>query len=239
MRLDVRIRKVAEKTRTTEYEILGEAPPMKDFYVNTEKLVVLPYDTAEMVLSISAEPFANGEVALAFPPVPFFREFKRVVRYERRVERRGKDRRAPNTPDTPVNLAYVNKADLENEFVADRKPIYFGLSPVADAVSGDRTQPLTEDVGAADEAVRAALLEALDQFLRDRFRPQRGARLTSQDVHDEFIHQEGANLSEDALNSLQLIDISRRVRAIFGVTMVKTGTRINGRHQRYWANYTI
>ena len=138
MRLDVRVRKVEEKINTTQFELLGESPPMKDFYVNTELVSSLPFNTGEMVLSISSEPFADGEVALAFPPVPFFKAFRHVVRYEYRTERRGKDRRAPNTPDTPVTLAYVNKVDLDDGFIAEQHPIYFGVSPANKVVSGDQ-----------------------------------------------------------------------------------------------------
>lgn len=244
MRMDIGIVRVAEKTRTTEFQLVGESPPMDNFFVNTERLSSLPFDTDKLVLSISDQPFAAGEVGLALPAIPFFKVHKNgVVQYRHPAERKGRGRRkprpAPSTPDLPATLSYVKKSALEDEFVAARKPVYFGISPIIGDAIEDEPRATDGDIAAADETVRAALLEALDDFLRARFRPQRGARLTSQDVQDSFIDQEGANLSEDALNSLQLIDISRRVRAIFGITMVANPTRIKGRHQRYWDGYTV
>ena len=47
MRLDVTIRKVAEKINTSRFEPAGESPPMKDFYANTELVNSLPFDTVE------------------------------------------------------------------------------------------------------------------------------------------------------------------------------------------------
>ena len=241
MRIDVRIKKVGYKKRTTEYEILGKLHGKSPhFFVNTEKVSSLPFDTTEMILSMASQPFADGEVAAAFPPVPFSHASDDVVRYRHMIERKGrrKPRQAPNTPELGVTLVYIKRSNLDDDFVAGQGSIYFGLSPAPEAVSSDRTQAAA-DVGAVDEGVRAAILEAIDVFVMRRFRPQRGAWVTSRDIRDEFIEEEGHNFSEDELNNLRPIDITRRVRAIFGVTMVATPTRIKGRHQRYWDGYTI
>ena len=238
MRLDVRIRKGEEKINTTQFELLGESPPMKDFYVNTEKVTLLPFDTGEMVLSISSEPFAAGEVALEFPPVPFFKAFRHVVRYEHRIERRGKDRRAPNTPDLGVTLAYVNKVDLEDEFVADQEPIFFGLSPGTEAVSGAQ-QAAAEDIGGAEEIDRAAACAALDDFLRETVRVRRGSRLTSRRIWPVWAERWDADPADEVIAGVRFADVARQFRAVFGVTMVETSTRIDGKHQRYWDGYTI
>ena len=243
MRLDVRIRKIEEKINTTKFEPLGASPPMKDFYPNTEVVTSLPFDTEDMVLSISTKPFADGEVALAFPPIPFFKEFRDVVRYQHTIERKGKGRhkprQAPNTPDTPVTLAYVNKSDLEDKFVADQEPIFFGLSPVSEAVSGDQKQSAVEDVGVDEEIGGADALAAFDAFLRDTIRVKRGNRLTSRQIWAVWAMRWGATLDDEVIGGLKLIDVARRFRAVFGVTMVETSTRIDGIHQRYWDGYTV
>ena len=113
MRIDLRIRRVGAKTYTTEYEVLGDSPAMRNFYPNTEAVSSLPFDTEELILSISSVPFAAGEVALTFPPLPFYRSGKDTVRYQHTIERKGasrrKPRRAPNTPELGVTLAYVEQ----------------------------------------------------------------------------------------------------------------------------------
>ena len=239
MRLDVRIRKVDQTKNTTKFEPASESPPMKDFYANTEVVSSLPSDTGDLVLSISTTPFTDGEVALAFPRVPFFKEFGRVVRYEHRITRRGKERGAPNTPELPVTLAYVNKSDLEDEFVADQEPIFFGLSPVTEAVSGDQKQSAVEDVGVDEEIGGADALAAFDAFLRDTIRVKRGNRLTSRQIWAMWAARCGVHPDDEVIGGLKLIDVARRFRAVFGVTMVETSTRIDGIHQRYWDGYTV
>ena len=239
MRLDVRIRKIEEKISTTKFEPLGASPPMKDFYPNTKLVNSLPFDTEDMVLSISTKPFAAGEVALAFPRVPFFKEFGRVVRYEHRIERRGKEQRAPNTPELPVTLAYVNKSDLEDKFVADQEPIFFGLSPVTEAVSADQKQSAVEDVGVDEEIVAADALAAFDDFLRDSVRVRRGSRLTSRQIWRVWAARWGADPDDEVVAGVAFTDVSRRFRTTFGATTAPNPARIDGAHQRYWANYTI
>ena len=239
MRVDVRIRKLGKKKNTFEFKLLGESPPMENFYPNLELVSSLPFDTEEIVLNISSEPFADGEVALAFPPVPFFKEFTDVVRYEHRTERRGKDRRAPNTPDLGVTLAYVNKVDLEDEFVADQQPIFFGLSPVADADSEDQKRAAAEDVGAGDEIDRAAAFATFDDFLRDSVRVKRGSRLTSRQIWDVWAARWGANPNDRVIAGVRFTDVARRFHAVFGATTATNPTRIDGRLQRYWPGYTV
>lgn len=239
MRLDVRIRKVEKKINTTQFELLGESPPMESFYVNTETVTSLPFDTGEMVLTISSEPFADGEVALAFPPVPFFKAFRRVVRYEYRIERRGKERRVSNTPDTPVNLAYVNKEVLEDEFIAEQKPIYFGISAVTKAVIEDEKQAAAGDVADDDEIDRADAIAAFDAFLRESVRFQRGRKLTSRQILAVWRVRWDADPDDEVIRGIQLADVARRFRVVFGVTMLKDPTRIDGMSQRYWNGFTI
>ncbi len=243
MRLDVRIGKIGETKNTTRFELLGDSPPMKDFYANTEVVSSLTFDTEEMVLSICSEPFGNGEVALAFPPVPFFKEFKDVVRYQHTAERKGKGRRkgraAPNTSDTPVNLAYVNRAALGDGFIAEKRPIHFGLSPVTkDGAEGEEQAP-SDDIDVDEKIDRAAALAAFDDFLRDSVRVKRGALLTSRRIMAVWAARWGADSGEDMIAGVQLTDVARRFRGVFGVTAVQKPTRIDGTSQRYWDGYTI
>ena len=235
MRLDVRIRKGAEKINTTQFELLGESPAMKDFYINSEGLTLLPFDTEELVLSISSQAFADGEVALAIPPLPFFKEFARVVRYEHRIERRGKERRAPSTPDLFVTLAYVNKADLEEQFVADRLPIFFGLSPVTEAAAETQKPAVIET--AAEPVAHVAV--TFDAFLRERVRVQRDGRLTSRQIWAVWAARWSADPDDDLIAGIRFADVSRRFRGVFGATAATNPTRIDGILQRYWPGYRI
>lgn len=239
MRMDILISRLEEKIRTTEFKLLGESPPMDKFFVNTEILSAFPSDMVVLLLSISDRPFAAGEVALSIPPVPFYKAFTRVVRYEHRVVRRGKERRAPNTPNLPVNLAYMNRSALDAEFVAQKKPIYFGLSPIQAPVIEDENQTTANDGGGGDEIARADALAALDEFLRDSVRVKRGARLTSRQVWAVWAKYHKADPRTTIIRGIRLTDIARRFRAVFGVIMVENSTRIDGIHQRYWDGYII
>ena len=136
MKIIALITKVGDKVNTTEYKLLGNSPPMTHFYPNKDLVAGLPFDTEVMLLTISDRPFAHGEVAFAFPPLPFSKVLKLLVRYQHHVERRGKKRRARNTLDLPLTLSYVKRSDLDEDFVAAKRPIYFGLSPSGDAGSG-------------------------------------------------------------------------------------------------------
>ena len=225
MRIDVRIVKVGETKNTSKFELLGEAPPMKEFYVNTEKVSSLPSAAEELLLTISSEPLAAGEVALKFAPLPFSRDFKDVVRYQHTIEGKGKGRRknrpAPNTPDLPVNLEYVNRAALDDGFIAEKRPIYFGLS-------------------AADHKIDPPdAIAAFDAFLRKFVRVKRGGRLTSRQIWAVWAARWGANPDERVIEGVQLADVARRFRAVFGATAVKKPTRIDGISQRYWQGFTI
>ena len=108
---------------------------MQDFYINTVRYV----DGGTWArkrnypLVISTEPLIDGEVMLALPPVPHDKVMKDLVRYRHTVTRDGQDRMAPNTPQLPVTLAYVNRVDLPDDgFIAERAPIFFGVSGVMD-----------------------------------------------------------------------------------------------------------
>ena len=220
MRRDVRIRKIEGKMNTTQFKLLGQSPPTDNFYVNKEVVSSPPFDTNELLLSISDNPFAEGEVALAFPPLPFFREFRYVVRYEHRIERRGKERRAPSTPDLGVVQVYMHKAGLEQSFISERKPIYFGLSAVHELDPGDA-------------------IAAFDGFLRGSIGVKDGSRLTSRRIWAVWAARWGADSGEDVIAGVRFADVARRFHTIYGVIMVKKPTRIDGKSQRYWEGFTI
>ena len=137
MKITALITKVGDKVNTVQYKLLGDSPPMTHFYPNKDLIASLPFDTEVMMLTISDGPFALGEVAFAFPPIPFSTAFDSLVRYQHSVERRGKEKRARNTLALPVTLAYVRRAALDADFVAAQGPIYFGLSPSGDVRSGE------------------------------------------------------------------------------------------------------
>ena len=239
MRLSVRMKPVEEKVNTTLYEPVGDSPPMKNFYLNTEVASALPFDTKEITLTISDEPFAEGEVALPFPPVPFYKVFRSAVRYEHRVARRGRVRRAANTPELPVSLAYVNRAALDEEFIAGRRPIHFGVSAPSEVAAEDEEQPAAADIDAGEESSGVEGLAAFDGFLRESVKSQKEGRLTSRRIWAVWAARCDADPSEDMIAGVQFADVARRFRALFGAAAAKNPTRIDGRLQRYWDGYTI
>ena len=82
MRLSVRLKKVEGKVNTTKFEPIDEAPPLKNYYIDTETVSLMPFDTEELDLFLSRDPFNEGEVAIAFPPLPFIRSTTNLTRFE-------------------------------------------------------------------------------------------------------------------------------------------------------------
>ena len=139
-----------------------------------------------------------------------------------------------------MTLAYVNLSRTWRTSSSQTKnPIFFGLSPVTEAVSGDQKQSAVEDVGVDEEIGGADALAAFDAFLRDTIRVKRGNRLTSRQIWAMWAARCGVHPDDEVIGGLKLIDVARRFRAVFGVTMVETSTRIDGIHQRYWDGYTV
>lgn len=246
MRLDPRMKRIEEKVNTTKFEPAGEFRPMRNFYPNTEALSVLPFDTNEIILSISDAPFAEGEVGVAFPPVPFYEIRGSSVLYQHTAERKKNSRRkprpVPTTPGLPATQVYVIRSFLDADFVAQKKALYLGISAVAEAAIEDEKPPTANDGGSGDKIDRADALEAFDAFLRERVRVKRGERLTSRRIFAVWCTRWGADtddLEHKVICGVRLTDVARRFHAVFGATAAPHGTRIDGRQQRYWVNFTI
>ena len=238
MRLSVRMKRVEEKINTTKLEPCGEPAPMDNYYINTELLNSLPLGE-ELMLFLSDKPFAEGEVTIALPPVPFYKLLKNTARYEHRTERAGKTRRAANTPGLPVTLAYVKKSALEDEFIAARKPIYYGICAVAEAAVEEPEPAAVDDAEIADEVTGADTVAVFDDFLRASVRVQRGGRLTTRQIWSVWAARCGADPADKVVVGVRFMDVSRRFHATFGATAAKNPARIDGSHQRYWSGYTI
>lgn len=229
MRLEVTMRRVAETKNTDKFEPDGEPGPMDNFYVNSKAIASLPFDTAALRLTLSSEPFGDGEVERAFPPVPFYRSSDRVVRYQYR----DKGRTVTSTTALPVTLAYVYRSALEGKFVEQRKPIYFGISPVIE----DEKQVVVTD--GAGETSHADAIAAFEDFLREVVLVKRGERLTSRQIWAVWATRWNAEPDERVIARVRYDDVSRRFRATFGVVAEPVPTRIDGRSQRYWRGFTI
>lgn len=238
MRLDVVMMQVEKTINTTKFEPAdGEFRPMDNFYVNSEALSLLPLNEGKMVLSISTAPFADGEVEITVPPVPFYRELGRVVRYQHTIERRGKERPAPNTPSLPVTLAYVNKSVLDYALIAEQKSLYFGISAVNESVIEDEEQAV--DIAVDDEIARTDVVAAFEDFLREAVRVKRGERLTSRQIWAVWATRRGADPDDKTVDGVEFTDVARRFRVVFGAVTEPNPTRIDGRLQRYWSGFTI
>ena len=230
----IRMKRGLPKAYTTECKPYDAVNSILDaFYPDTEVLNSMPFDTAEFMLTICDRPFAEGQVDAAFRPLPFVKSTKNRTRFEIQNDR---GRRLRTSAEYPATLVFIKNDALDAEIIDEERPIYSGISAITEADVADGKGVLVPDTEVADKAVRATALAALDDFLRARIRPQRGAKLISKDVLDEFREED---LPEDVIQSIQLTDIARRFRAIFGVTMVATPTRIKGKSHRYWDGYTI
>ena len=238
MRLIIRMKVVEEKINTTKLEPCDEPAPLDSFFVNTERLNSLPSEE-ERELVLADEPFAEGEVSIAFPPIPFYKLLKTTVRFEHRVSTGGKDRRATNTPALPVTLSYVKKSHLPDDFIAARKSLYSGLRAVTKAVAEEQERALVGDTESADEVAGADAVAAFDAFLKASVRVQRGGRITSRQIWEVWAARWGADSKERVIAGVRFIDVSRRFRATFGATAAKDPTRIDGELQRYFSGYAI
>ena len=148
MRLDVRMRKVEKKTYTTKCVPCETPAPLADLFPDTKVLTSLISDANEFRLFISNKPFAPGEVDLALPPLPFIRSTKNLTRFGF-LNSRG--RRLRTSSEYPVTLVLIYNDALDKEFIAERKPIHFGISAVTKAVVEDEKQPEPTDTGVAEE----------------------------------------------------------------------------------------
>ena len=233
----IRMKRGDPKNYTTEctpYDAV-EAP-LDAFYPDTKVLNSMLFDTAEFMLSICDRPFAEGEVDVAFPPLPFVRSTQNKTRFEIQNERGWRLR---TSSEYPATQAFIYNVALGAKIIAEERPIYFGMSAITESDVADGKRILVPDTEVADKAIHAAALAALDDFLRTRIRPQRGAKLTSRQILAVWKAQRGGNLSDDVIDSVQLTDIAPRFRAVFGVIMEKRGTRIDDIQQRYWDGYII
>ena len=236
MRLSVRIRKFEEKMNTTKFEPLDEAPPLDNYYVHTDALKLMPFDTEDLMLFLSDEPFNEGEVTIAFPPLPFIRSTKNKSRFEIQNDR---GRRLRSSLEYPVTQAFVYNDSLGTEIITNERPLYSGICPVTEAAVEEEEQVTIVDTEVVDEATGPDALAAFDAFLRERVRVQPGGRLTSRQIWRVWAARWGADLDDDPIAGVAFSDVSRQFRKVFGATTAKNSARIDGSHQRYWANYTI
>ena len=238
VRLIIKMKVVEEKVNTTKLAPIEEPAPLDSFYVNTQILNSLPSEE-ERELVLADEPFAEGEVAIAFLPVPFYKLLKNTVRFQHRVSTGGKDRGATNTPALPVTLSYVKKSYLPDDFIAARKSLYSGLRAVTKAVAEEQEPATVDDTDVAAEVAGADAIAAFDNFLRASVRVQRGGRLTTRQIWPVWAARWGADPADKVVGGVRYMDVSRRFRATFGATAAKDPTRIDGELQRYFSGYAI
>ena len=235
MLLRVRMKKVEDKLNTTKLEPCDEPAPLKDHYINTEFLTSLPFGTEELILHLSDEPLPEGEVAIAFPSLPFNRSTKNLTRFEIQNDR---GRRLRSSLENPVTQAFVYNDELGAEFIKEKRPLYSGISPVPEAVVEEQ-QATVDATDLTDEVAGADAVAAFDAFLKASVRVQRGGRITSRQIWEVWAARWGADSKERVIAGVRFIDVSRRFRATFGATAAKDPTRIDGELQRYFSGYAI
>ena len=156
MRLDVRMRKVEKKTYTTKCVPCETPAPLADLFPDTKVLTSLISDANEYQLFVSTKPFAPGEVDLALPPMPFIRSTKNLTRFGF-LNARG--RRLRTSSEYPVTLALIYNDALDRKFIAEQKPIYFGISAITNAVVEDEKRPEPADTGVVEGDAGSAAVE--------------------------------------------------------------------------------
>ena len=175
MRIRVRMRAMEKKVNTTQFDLHGDSPPMKNFYLNTKLVCSLPFGTEESILFLSDEPFADGDVFIAFPPVPFYKELKTTVRYEHRVETRGKDRRAANTPELPVTLSGQRRCGTSSSLPEQSPSRKAVVAPAEWIAPGKSDRHGTPDIRKRLSSQRRRCVAAGDARTRGNFKIRRPA----------------------------------------------------------------
>ena len=257
MRRAILVKWTGTTQNTTAFLCLDRPVPLDRFHINTSYLKAGGLGEQKfLLLVISTEPFTAGEVTLAPPPVPFYKKTTNKVRYQHLRVRDGKDRLAPNTPSLPVTLAYVNRWALDDKFIAQQGPVFFGVAGVmmgderpaddaaemADADGGAKVAGEiadAEDVDAeivaddsapefAGETADAADRTAFDAFLRETVRAEDGGKLTSRRVWRVWAERCGADPAEPVIAGIRFTDVAGRVRATLGAAAAETPTRVDG-----------
>lgn len=235
MRITTRMKRTDTTKNTTRYAPLDQPPSMYDLYANTEALNragLSAFDT--IAVAISTEEIAATEVALTFPPVPFYRLTSNAVRYEHRVVVNGRERMAPNTFELPVTRAYVEKRALPDQFVAQQRSLFLGISPVL-----SNAQQIAATAAALAEIVREESLAAFDVFLEKYVRRAADGRLTSRQVWRVWANLHGADPRDREIAGVRFADVAHRIREVLGIGADEKPAPIEGRVQRYWTGYEI
>ena len=236
MRLSVRLKKVEEKVNTTKFEPIDEAPPLKNYYIDTETVSLMPFDTEELDLFLSRDPFNEGEVAIAFPPLPFIRSTTNLTRFEILNDRGSRLR---TSLEYPVTLVFVYNDSLGAETITDERPLYSGISPVIKTAVKEEEQVTADTSDVAEDPRGQDALAVFDAFLRDSVRVRRGSRLTSRQIWRVWAARWGADPDDEVVAGVAFTDVSRRFRTTFGATTAPNPARIDGSHQRYWSGFAI
>ena len=241
MKRTMRMKQDGKRKNTTRYGPLDEPAPMRNFYTNTERLASAGLgEKGKIIVVISTEPFAEGDVALAAPAVPYFGLTSNMVRYEHRELKDGKERQAANTQDLPVTRAYVEKFALDERFITERKPIFFGVSGIMEFAGDDAD--LADKIADAVPEVAVEIADggiaAFDVFLRESVREEDG-KLTTRRIWRVWAALWGADPDDPVIAGVRFTDVAGRVRAILGAVAAKNPTRVDGILQRYWPGYAI
>ena len=231
MRLNERMKRVEEKMYTTKLEPSDAPASMDDFYIDTEYLNSVPFDNNEIILFISDKPFAEDEVALTFPPLPFIRSTKNKTRFEIQNDR---DRRLRSSIEYPVTQAFIYNGALEPEVITNKKSIYFGISPVSEAVVTAEEQVVVED---ADADVIDPETE-FNLFLDAVITKRRSGEVTTERIWKAWAVLHGANPDEDVIGGIRKSSVVSRFRARFSPPPATHG-RVDGRVQRRWKGYAV
>ena len=244
MKRSVRM-KFSEKTKnTSRYRSLDDPWLLQDFYPNSDYMAAAGMEeTPSIILVVSTEPLEDGEVDLAFPPVPCDRVLNEVVRYRHTIERGGRTRQAPNTTELPVTLAYAVRTALPDEFVAARRPLYLGVSALAEETRRDPeasgANADAEDASESSGNDFAGGIAGFDAFLMESLRKEEDGKLTTRRVWPVWADRWGADPDEDEIAGVQFTDVAGRVSKVLETTSARNPTRVDGKLQRFWPGYAI
>ena len=221
----------------------------------------LPFDTREFVLFVSDQSLGD-EVAVKLPPIPYAEPAGAYSSF--RNPRWTTGNRIGTSMAYPVTQLLLQNSELDPEIIAEKKPIYLGVSPDQtapknsastwahqrpsyarpkrptsasrpdDDVSGDENRGRRDHRRPERPRARRQVPALFPAALCERF--FRGSRLTSEQLHAAIDANAPIGVRTDLLDRRETVTA---VRKHFGIVMDRKGERNGGKNHKFWQDYEV
>ena len=245
MLIKIPMRKGDKKRRFTQFDPTDQQSTsiLSVLYPHTEWLLTLPFDTREFVLFVSDQSLGD-EVAVKLPPIPYAEPAGAYTRFEIHD---GKGNRIGTSMAYPVTQLLLQNSELDPEIIAEKKPIYLGVSPATPRVIVDGPEELgIDDDDDPDENEDDVIIDDLndhelaDKFLRFFLQHYvnffRGSKLSSEQLHAAVVNAAPNGVRTDLLDRKT---VTVAFRKHFGTVMGRESARIEGKSTKYWADFHV